>query len=143
VSFVTVRPDHRPAQRGPDGCAELSMQCGPLVAAFIVGARFGGTAGTFVPCSSARLVSAPPNATFLGIKGIGCGTMSDETPVCQIQKDENGDIFVFVGGMKIAKRGLPDTPHADTWIMLEPGWLVRDVKDGRAIEVSYEHTRMH
>jgi hypothetical protein len=25
-----------------------------------------------------------------------------------------------------------------TWIMLEPGWTVRDVKGGKAIEVSYE-----
>ena len=70
--------------------------------------------------------------------------MSDEgRPACQIHKDENGDIFVLVGGMKIAKRGLPDTPQADTWIMLEPGWMVRDVKGGTAIQVSYEHAWMH
>jgi hypothetical protein len=70
--------------------------------------------------------------------------MSDEgRPVCEIHKDENGHIFVLVGGMKIAKRGLPDTAHANTWIMLEPGWIVRDVKGGRAIEVSRERFRMH
>jgi hypothetical protein len=46
-------------------------------------------------------------------------------------------------GLKIAKRGLPDTPQADTWIMLEPGWMVRDVKGGTAIEVCYERARMH
>jgi hypothetical protein len=70
--------------------------------------------------------------------------MSDEgRPACEIHKDENGDIFVLVGGMKIAKRGLPDTAHANTWIMLEPGWIVRDVKGGRAIEVSRERFRMH
>jgi hypothetical protein len=70
--------------------------------------------------------------------------MSDEgKPVCEIHKDENDDVFVLVGGMKIAKRGLPDTPQANTWIMLEPGWFVRDVKGGKAIEVSYEHARMH
>jgi hypothetical protein len=69
--------------------------------------------------------------------------MSDEAPICQIHRDENGDIFVLVDGMKIAKRGLPDTPHADTWIMLEPGWTVRDVKGGKAIEVRYARTRMH
>jgi hypothetical protein len=73
-----------------------------------------------------------------------CGTMSDEGRVaCQIHRDENGDIFVLIDGMKIAKRGQPHTPHADTWIMLEPGWLVRDVKGGNAIEVSYERARMH
>jgi hypothetical protein len=62
---------------------------------------------------------------------------------CQIHRDENGDVFVLIDGMKIAKRGQPDTPHADTWIMLEPGWIVRDVKGGKAIEVRYERARMH
>jgi hypothetical protein len=52
-------------------------------------------------------------------------------------------VAAFIGGTKIAKRGLPDTPQANTWIILEPGWFVRDVKGGKAIEVSYEHTRMH
>jgi hypothetical protein len=50
---------------------------------------------------------------------------------------------VLVAGMKIAKRGLPGTAQAETWIMLEPGWMVRDVKSGQAIEVSYKPTRMH
>jgi hypothetical protein len=46
--------------------------------------------------------------------------MSDEErPVCEIHKDQNNDVFVLVDGMKIAKRGLPDTPQAETWIMLE------------------------
>jgi hypothetical protein len=66
--------------------------------------------------------------------------MSDEgRPACEIHRDENGDVFVLVGGTKIAKR----TAHANTWIMLEPGWLVRDVKGGKAIEVRYERARMH
>jgi hypothetical protein len=70
--------------------------------------------------------------------------MSDEGRLaCQIHRDENGDVFVLIDGMKIAKRGQPDTPHAHTWIMLEPGWFVRDVKGGKAIEVRYEHARMH
>jgi hypothetical protein len=70
--------------------------------------------------------------------------MSDEGRLaCQIHSDENGDVFVLIDGMKIAKRGQPDTPQAHTWIMLEPGWFVRDVKGGKAIEVRYEHARMH
>jgi hypothetical protein len=84
---------------------------------------------------AARLVSPPSKST--------CRTMSDEAPVCEIHKDENDDVFVLVGGTKIAKRGLPGTAQANTWVMLEPGWMVRDVKGGTAIEVSYEHTRMH
>jgi hypothetical protein len=73
-----------------------------------------------------------------------CGTMSDEgRSACEIHKDEDGDVFVLVGGVKIAKRGLPDTAYANRWIMLEPGWIVRGVKGGRAIEVSRERFRMH
>jgi hypothetical protein len=70
--------------------------------------------------------------------------MGDEgRPVLEIHRDENNDVFVLVDGMKIAKRGLPDTPHAETWIMLEPGWTVRDVNGGKAIEVSYERAPIH
>jgi hypothetical protein len=67
----------------------------------------------------------------------------DEPPVCEIHRDGNNDVFVLVDGIKIAKRGLPDTPQAETWIMLEPGWTVRDVKRGKAIEVSYERSQIH
>jgi hypothetical protein len=69
--------------------------------------------------------------------------MSVEQFVCEIRLDENNDIVVLVEGMKIAKRGLPDTPQAETWIMLEPGWTVRDVNEGQAIEVSYERAPIH
>ena len=50
---------------------------------------------------------------------------------------------LLIDGMKIAERGLPGTAQADTWIMLKPGWMVRDVKGGTAIQVSYEHAWMH
>jgi hypothetical protein len=30
-----------------------------------------------------------------------------------------------------------------TWIVLEPGWIVRDVQSGEAIEVRYEGARIH
>ncbi len=63
--------------------------------------------------------------------------------VCEMQRDENNDLFVLVDGMKIAKRGLPGTPQAETWIMLEPGWTVRSVNGGRTIEVSYEPAQIH
>jgi hypothetical protein len=107
-------------------------------------ALFGGTAGTFVPCGAARLVSAPSRSKCWASWRIEWRTMSDEgRPACEIHTDENGEIFVLVGGTKIAKRGRPDTPQADTWLILEPGWFVRDVKGGKAIEVSYEHSRMH
>jgi hypothetical protein len=99
------------------------------VAAFIVAALFGGT-----PAPSPPLCRSPC---------IECGTMGDEAPVCEIHRDENGNVFVLIDGMKIAERGLPGTAQADTWIMLKPGWMVRDVKGGTAIQVSYEHAWMH
>jgi hypothetical protein len=68
--------------------------------------------------------------------------MSDEgRPACEIHKDEDGDVFVLVGGVKIAKRGLPDTAYANRWIMLEPGWIVRDIKGGR--ERAIAHMKEH
>lgn len=39
------------------------------------------------------------------------------------------DIFIIVNGMKIAKRGHPGTPQAQTWISLEPGWYVQGVEN--------------
>jgi hypothetical protein len=68
--------------------------------------------------------------------------MSEDELLCELHNDGE-NIFVLIDGVKIAKRGLPGTAQADTWIMLEPGWMVRDVKGGKAIEVSYEHARMH
>ncbi len=69
--------------------------------------------------------------------------MSDDEPVCEIHKDANNDVFILVGGVKIAKRALRGTAGTAAWIMLQAGWRVRDVNGGTAIEVSYEPTRMH
>jgi hypothetical protein len=64
--------------------------------------------------------------------------MSDEgRPACEIHRDENGEVFVLVGGRKIAKRGLPHTAQPDTWIMLEPGWTVRDASQRPIVTFSY------
>jgi hypothetical protein len=72
------------------------------------------------------------------------GTMIGEQNLCAIHRDENDDVFVLVAGVKIAKRGARGTARADTWIMLQPGWLIRDVKGGKAIEVRYAHAEwMH
>jgi hypothetical protein len=66
----------------------------------------------------------------------------DDDPVCELH-DDGEDIFVLVDGVKIARRGRPDTAQAMTWVMLEPGWTVRDVQSGNAIEVRYEGARIH
>jgi hypothetical protein len=68
--------------------------------------------------------------------------MSNDEPVCELHNDGE-NVYVLVNGMKIAKRGAPDTAQAQTWIMLEPGWIVRDVDHGNAIEVRYEGARIH
>jgi hypothetical protein len=135
-------PDHQtPVMEGSMAVKNFSMQCGPLVAAFIIGALFGSTFAAGVPPALYPLhqsldVGESPNE-------FGCGTMSDEgRPACEIHRDENNDVFVLVAGTKIAKRGLPGTAQANTWIMLELGWMVRDAKGGTAIVVRYERTRM-
>jgi len=62
--------------------------------------------------------------------------MSDE-PTLELHNGGE-DLFVVVDGVKIAKRATPPTALAMTWIMLEPGWIIRDVRGGNAIEVRYE-----
>ena len=68
--------------------------------------------------------------------------MSEDESVCELHH-EGEELFVLVDGVKIANRRAPGKAQVMTWIMLEPGWTVRDVKGGKAIEVSYEQTRMH
>jgi hypothetical protein len=46
--------------------------------------------------------------------------MVPEEPLCEIERDENGDVFVLVDGMKIAKRGAHDTAQANTWTKVSP-----------------------
>jgi hypothetical protein len=42
---------------------------------------------------------------------------------CIIESDGR-DLFVIFNGVKIAKRGQPDTPQAGQWVSLEPGYTV-------------------
>jgi len=56
---------------------------------------------------------------------------------CRVECDGE-DIFLFADGLKIAKRGHPETPQAKTWVSLEPGYIVRDGGDGTSIEVEYK-----
>jgi hypothetical protein len=64
----------------------------------------------------------------------------------EVEFAETGnEIFVVVDGLRIAKRGRPGTPHANTWVLLEPGWTVRGVwEDGEyAIEIEHNGVRIH
>jgi len=47
--------------------------------------------------------------------------------VCEETDSEQGvDLFIVFDGVKIARRGYPDTPQARTWVSLEPGFQVLD-----------------
>jgi hypothetical protein len=67
--------------------------------------------------------------------------MFDE-PVCELQH-EGQDVFILVDGVKIARRGICTADLGMNWIVLEPGWVVRDTDRGHAIEVLYEGATMH
>jgi hypothetical protein len=54
---------------------------------------------------------------------------------CKIESDGR-DLFVIFNGVKIAKRGQPDTPQAGQWVSLEPGYTVYG---GTGDELVIEH----
>jgi hypothetical protein len=58
---------------------------------------------------------------------------SEENPEVTIQCDGD-DLFVIRNGVKIAKRGQPDTAQAKQWISVEPGFTVLGDDDGLVIE---------
>ena len=65
-----------------------------------------------------------------------------DEPICELLNDGE-NTFVLVDGVRIARRGAADTIHAMMWIMLEPGWIVRDIHEGTAIEVRFEGARIY
>jgi hypothetical protein len=48
------------------------------------------------------------------------------------------DVFVVYNGVRIAKRGQPGTPQAQTWVSIEPGYTVRDKNYPEELVVEYE-----
>jgi len=66
-------------------------------------------------------------------------------PPAAVEQTED-DCFVLYGGRRIAKRGKPNTPHAKQWVSLEPGFVVRDVRDNAdrtAITIELYGVRVH
>jgi hypothetical protein len=49
-------------------------------------------------------------------------------PAQAVCVEENGEpvIYIELDGVRIAKRGHPDSPQARTWVSLEPGFKVYD-----------------
>jgi hypothetical protein len=66
----------------------------------------------------------------------------NDYPVCELH-NEGEDVFVLVDGVKIAKRGRPNNSQSVIWVMLEPGWMVRDIQSEDAIEIRYDGARVH
>jgi hypothetical protein len=63
--------------------------------------------------------------------------MTNMPPECVVEVTEAGtDTFVVLDGVRIAKRGRPNTPQAGTWILLQPGYQVSESKDGSKIVVT-------
>jgi hypothetical protein len=50
--------------------------------------------------------------------------------------NEDG-LFILLDDLKIAARGHPDTPQADIWVTLVPGWKVTSALGGDEIWVQY------
>jgi hypothetical protein len=57
--------------------------------------------------------------------------------------NDGEDTFVVADGVTIAKRGLPGTVHAGTWISLEPGWTVSFNKGQSELLVKFEDVQVH
>ena len=69
------------------------------------------------------------------------GETRNEAPKFEIISD-GVDIFVVADGVKIAKRGSPDTPHANTWVSLEPGWTAMDKPPDKVV-IEHNGVRVH
>ena len=68
-------------------------------------------------------------------------------PECMMVCEETHDehlvaLYIVFDGVKIARRGYPDTPQARTWVSLEPGFQVLDGEDradgGGSLVIQYE-----
>ena len=53
------------------------------------------------------------------------------------------DLFIVFNGVRIAKRGYPDTAQAKTWVSLEPGCRVLDGPNLDSIAIESDGVRVH
>ena len=68
--------------------------------------------------------------------------MGDEQHSVELRTIE-GELFVIVDGMMIAKRGKPGSSHAGRWLAIEPGWSIIELEGGDRLQVSYHGARIH
>jgi hypothetical protein len=73
----------------------------------------------------------------------GSGVMTRNFGEC-VAVSDGKDLYITLNGMRIAKRGKPGTRHARTWILLEPGWTIRDVGyPPKEILIQHKHVSAH
>jgi hypothetical protein len=48
-------------------------------------------------------------------------------------ENDGADVFVTFNGVRIAKRGKPETPEARMWVSIEPGYAVLDGGSSRLV----------
>ena len=68
--------------------------------------------------------------------------MGNKKPTCEMIVGD-GEIFIVIDGIRVAQRGEPGTPHANTWVSIEPGWAVFVGADMRSIRVTYNGASVH
>jgi hypothetical protein len=68
--------------------------------------------------------------------------MSDEQHSVELRTIE-GELFVVVDGVTIAKRGKPGSSHAGRRLAIEPGWSIVELEGGNRLQVSYNGARIH
>jgi len=73
-------------------------------------------------------------------------TQQGECSITLVLKEQSetgfDEMYVVFDGVRIAKRGRPDTPQAQTWVSLEPGFVVLDNSDRTAIIVEKSGVRL-
>jgi hypothetical protein len=73
---------------------------------------------------------------------LGTNRKMARVPPPEIESDGTG-IFVSYAGKRIAKRGEPNTPQANTWVSLEPGFVVHDTQLQADVIIEFNGVRVH
>jgi hypothetical protein len=75
--------------------------------------------------------------------GFSASNISDEQQHTVEFRTIEGELFVVVDGIKIAKRGEPGSAYAGRWVALEPGWSIIEFEGGNRLQISYDGARIH
>jgi hypothetical protein len=89
-------------------------------------------AARVVADAAARVLVAAPAERLISLGAISCDGNDDLNRAgkmaSEVKMDFDGrDLFVFLNGRKIAKRGRIGTQYAGKWMLLEPGFEIVDI----------------